>query len=189
MMKYRLSAATLLGGALLLAGLAGCNPSTPETGTTTTTTTSTSTTTSTMTTTGTPGAMESGNTMTSASPASTESAGAMTGESPMAAGTGAPASGSPVPMTAANGTTVKIQVSDTAIQMPDALPAGTVSFAVNNTGKSKHSLEIKGDGVDKKLDAPVEAGASQTLQVDLKAGTYEVTDPDNASIKSTLTVK
>ncbi|HEY4001479.1 MAG TPA: hypothetical protein VGO93_21575 [Candidatus Xenobia bacterium] len=113
----------------------------------------------------------------------------------MASSTTETASGSPeapsgsTTISAANGTTVAIEESDTGLKMPSVLPAGSISFKVTNSGKKKHNVEIKGNGVDEKMKTPLDAGASDIFDVTLKPGTYHVTDPGDAKLKATLEIK
>jgi uncharacterized cupredoxin-like copper-binding protein len=50
---------------------------------------------------------------------------------------------------------------------------GTVDVQVTNDGKTIHNLVIKGPGVDKSTKN-LDAGAQGSLQVQLKAGMYEL---------------
>ncbi len=57
-----------------------------------------------------------------------------------------------------------------------AIPAGTVTFKITNSGSVAHELEIQGNGIDK-MSSTVEPGASTTLTVHLTPGKYEVWCP------------
>jgi len=75
------------------------------------------------------------------------------------------------------GNSVDVKLTEFKIDMPNSLPAGTTTFKVTNDGKVVHNVEIVGNGIDKKLDANLQAGQSGTMQVDLKPGTYDVYCP------------
>ena len=58
----------------------------------------------------------------------------------------------------------------------DTVPAGSVTFRVNNNGSVNHGFYVRGDGVDKGTrEVPVRQSA--TLTVTLKPGTYDVFCP------------
>lgn len=86
---------------------------------------------------------------------------------------------------------VNVTVTDKGVQMPTSLPAGKTAFIVKNTGKEKHNFEIEGPSLDKSFWLAIAPGASKTMQVELKAGTYEadrkLNDGKEAKVK--LTVK
>ncbi len=69
---------------------------------------------------------------------------------------------------------VNVQITDSGIQMDQSLPAGKTAFTVKNTGKEKHNFEIEGPNLEKSFWLAIAPGDSKTMQVDLKAGTYEV---------------
>jgi uncharacterized cupredoxin-like copper-binding protein len=75
------------------------------------------------------------------------------------------------------GEQVPVSLIDFAIEMPDTLPAGPVTFAVTNDGQSTHSFEIEGAGIEEELEARLEPGQSGMLSVNLEPGTYEVYCP------------
>jgi plastocyanin len=58
----------------------------------------------------------------------------------------------------------------------DTVPAGPVTFRLSNKGTITHGFYVRGEGVDKG-SREVAAGASGTLTVTLKPGTYEVFCP------------
>lgn len=88
---------------------------------------------------------------------------------------------------------VNVQLSDKGVQMPGSLPAGKTAFIVKNTGKQKHNFEIEGEHLDKSFWFSIAPGATKTMQVDLKPGTYEsecsVDDHAGKEPKVKLTVK
>jgi plastocyanin len=68
-----------------------------------------------------------------------------------------------------------VSVEETEYRITPADPgaaAGTVKFAIRNTGKLTHALEVEGGGGEFK-SKPIEAGKSGTLTADLKPGSYE----------------
>jgi hypothetical protein len=73
--------------------------------------------------------------------------------------------------------TVQVSLSEWAISLtPAIVPPGPVAFEVTNAGKVPHALEIEGGGVEKKTST-IMPGASETLALDLRAGTYEAYCP------------
>ena len=69
---------------------------------------------------------------------------------------------------------VDVKVSEKGIQMPKTLTPGKTAFVVVNSGKEKHNFEIEGPHLDKSFWLAIAPQATKTMQVDLKAGTYEV---------------
>jgi hypothetical protein len=73
--------------------------------------------------------------------------------------------------------TVQVSLSEWAVSLtPAVVPPGSVVFEVTNAGKVPHALEIEGGGVEKKT-SPIKPGGSETLTLDLRAGTYEAYCP------------
>jgi len=56
------------------------------------------------------------------------------------------------------------------------IAAGTVTFTVTNAGSIPHALEVEGQGVERETGV-IQPGASATLTLTLKPGTYEVYCP------------
>lgn len=87
---------------------------------------------------------------------------------------------------------VQVVLSSMDIDMPSTLPEGRTLFTVRNEGDMEHSFEIEGQGIEKKLDQPLQAGEVMTIEVDLQPGEYRVYCPiaDHASqgMEMTLTV-
>src|SRR5207244_11403500 len=78
----------------------------------------------------------------------------------------------PAAPTAAGGVTVSVTESEFKIVLASTqLKAGPVTFEVKNAGTIQHDLAIVGTTERTKLIQP---GASATLTVTLKAGTYEL---------------
>jgi hypothetical protein len=73
--------------------------------------------------------------------------------------------------------TVQVSLSEWKVSLtPRAVPPGSVVFQVTNSGKVPHALEIEGRGVEKSTSR-IMPGASATLTLDLRAGTYEAYCP------------
>ena len=80
------------------------------------------------------------------------------------------------PSAQAGSSLARLAISETEfkIHLPGTKVApGTVDVQVTNDGKTTHNLVIKGQGVDKSTK-DLSAGAQGSLQVELKAGTYEL---------------
>jgi len=74
-------------------------------------------------------------------------------------------------------TTVQVSLSEWKVSLtPKAVPPGPVVLEVTNSGKVPHALEIEGRGIEKSTSR-IMPGASATLTVDLRGGTYEVYCP------------
>jgi uncharacterized cupredoxin-like copper-binding protein len=72
--------------------------------------------------------------------------------------------------------TQEVHLIEYAIHMPDTLPAGRVSFNVENGGKETHAFEIEGNGIEEKT-SELSAGNSAALEVELRPGTYTIYCP------------
>lgn len=71
--------------------------------------------------------------------------------------------------------TVNVTESEFAIDAsPTSLPAGSVTFAISNTGAASHDVVVKGPGVDNVASALVSPGGTGSLTVTLQPGTYEL---------------
>jgi hypothetical protein len=88
--------------------------------------------------------------------------------------------------------TQAVHLIEYAIHLPDTLPAGPIAFNVENGGKEKHAFEIEGNGIEEKTHE-LSAGSTESLQVELRPGTYTIYCPVNGhagkGMKKTLTVK
>lgn len=73
--------------------------------------------------------------------------------------------------------TVSVNLTEFRIEMPRSLSAGKMAFKVTNTGRSAHSLEIEGNGVEEELEPALRAGETRTWRVSLAPGAYEVYCP------------
>src|SRR6476469_9697049 len=85
--------------------------------------------------------------------------------------------GQPVPVSA--------KLSEWTIQLSEtSLPAGQVAFTVTNGGSIPHAFEVEGQETEKETPL-IQPGASATLTLTLKPGTYEIYCPvgDNSHKK------
>jgi glucose/arabinose dehydrogenase/uncharacterized cupredoxin-like copper-binding protein len=94
---------------------------------------------------------------------------------------------------AGGGEAIAVSLVDGSIDMPDSIPAGTVTFEVSNDGTMEHSFEIEGQGIEEELEENLEPGAAGSLTVELAPGEYRVYCPvaDHAAqgMELTLTVE
>jgi uncharacterized cupredoxin-like copper-binding protein len=74
-------------------------------------------------------------------------------------------------------TSVDVQLSEFAVEMPDSIAAGTVSFQITNVGEMEHSFAIEGGDVSDELVEPIAPGESFTYTMQLPPGTYTVWCP------------
>jgi hypothetical protein len=73
--------------------------------------------------------------------------------------------------------TVKVDLSEWKVQLsPATVPSGPVIFEVSNVGKIPHALEVEGGGIEKSMPQ-IKPGATATLKLDLRAGSYEAYCP------------
>jgi len=93
---------------------------------------------------------------------------------------------------AAPDNSVDVRLTEYKIEMPTTLAAGRTTFNITNEGKEKHTFEIKGQGIDKRLGSDLKSGERGTLQADLKPGNYTVNCPvanhDEKGMKMQVTV-
>jgi uncharacterized cupredoxin-like copper-binding protein len=75
------------------------------------------------------------------------------------------------------GEEVPVSLMEFAIDMPDSLPAGPVTFMVTNNGTVTHSFEIENADLEEELESELAPGETGMLTVDLAPGTYEVYCP------------
>ena len=71
---------------------------------------------------------------------------------------------------------VIVHLMDDGIELPADIPAGTVSFEVENNGAEEHGFVIEGPGLSERLEDldPLERGV---LTVNIEPGTYSVYSP------------
>lgn len=116
--------------------------------------------------------------------------------------TSTPAMTATMTITGAPGTTgttsstagaVQVSLREYAIDMPHTLPAGPTTFAITNNGAVQHSFTIEGQGIEKELEQNLQPSEKATLQINLKAGSYDVYCPVDAhegkGMKVQLTVQ
>jgi len=73
--------------------------------------------------------------------------------------------------------TVKVNLSEWKVQLiPAKVPTGPVIFEVRNAGTVPHALEIEGRDLEKST-VEIKPGATATLKLDLRAGSYEAYCP------------
>lgn len=107
----------------------------------------------------------------SSSPASSASP---TSPAPAAIGTTPPATGAPDQA----GTPVAITETEYSIGLDSTqFKAGTYTFEVRNVGSIVHALTIDGPGVEDETTGTISPGASGTVTVTLRSGTYDVYCP------------
>jgi plastocyanin len=73
--------------------------------------------------------------------------------------------------------TVDVQLLEYSIRVPQALPAGTYTFNIVNSGKTDHSFVIEGNGLHLALAEPLKRGDKTQLGVELRPGVYEIYCP------------
>ena len=72
---------------------------------------------------------------------------------------------------------VSAKLSEWKVELSErTIPAGSVTFTVANVGSIPHALEVEGQGIEQET-AIIQPGASTTLTLTLKPGTYEVYCP------------
>jgi uncharacterized cupredoxin-like copper-binding protein len=72
---------------------------------------------------------------------------------------------------------VNVKLSEWKVELSGGtIAAGTVTFTVTNAGSIPHALEVEGQGIEQETGV-IQPGASATLTLTLKAGTYEVYCP------------
>jgi len=103
-----------------------------------------------------------------------------------------PPTQSPSPL-AVTGQAVQVTLTEFKLAMdPPTVQAGTVRFVVANKGTVVHSFEIRGGGIDQRT-SNLNPGETETMQVDLAPGTYDVWCPidghKDLGMSAQLTVK
>jgi plastocyanin len=88
--------------------------------------------------------------------------------------------GAGMPARRGNPVSVSAKLSEWAIELSEAtVPAGTVTFTATNGGSIPHAFEVEGNGTERETPL-IQPGASATLTLTLKPGTYEVYCPVGA---------
>ena len=81
------------------------------------------------------------------------------------------------PWYASPGTTVEGRLSEWKVELSTRqVPAGQVTFKLENTGSVPHQFEVEGQGIEEETGL-IQPGASATLTLDLKPGHYEIYCP------------
>jgi plastocyanin len=76
-----------------------------------------------------------------------------------------------------NPAAVSARLTEWKVELSErTIAAGTVTFTVANVGSIPHALEVEGQGIEQET-AVIQPGASATLTLTLKPGTYEVYCP------------
>src|SRR5438034_10963631 len=87
--------------------------------------------------------------------------------------------GAPAPKHRAPGEPVAVsaKLSEWKVELSKrSVAAGSVTFTVENVGSIPHALEVEGQGIEQETGV-IQPGASATLTLTLKPGTYEVYCP------------
>jgi plastocyanin len=72
---------------------------------------------------------------------------------------------------------VSVRLSEWNVVLSQAsVAAGSVTFAITNAGSIPHGFEVEGQGIEREIEM-IQPGASDTLTLTLKAGSYEVYCP------------
>jgi len=72
---------------------------------------------------------------------------------------------------------VSAKLSEWKVELSEhTITAGTVTFTIANVGSIPHGFEVEGKGVEQEIER-IQPGASDTLTLTLKPGTYEVYCP------------
>lgn len=86
----------------------------------------------------------------------------------------------------------EVHLIEHQIHMPRSVPAGQVTFRIENGGKEDHAFEIEGNGVHRATEV-LKPGNSTSMIVDLRPGTYTVYCPvgnhADKGMKTTLQVQ
>src|SRR5213080_3037002 len=76
--------------------------------------------------------------------------------------------------------TVNVKLSEWKVVLSQAsVAAGPVTFVITNTGSIPHGLEVEGQEIEQEIET-IQPGASDTLTLTLKPGSYEVYCPVGA---------
>jgi hypothetical protein len=92
------------------------------------------------------------------------------------------------PSSRATSAKVTVTLTDTKLRIsPSGLQAGSTIFAVVNTGKRNHALEIAGPGLKGVATAKLAPGKRATVTVTLKSGAYMLTLSDPVGLGMSAT--
>ena len=85
--------------------------------------------------------------------------------------------GAATPARRGNEIPISARLSEWTIRLSNAtIPAGTVTLTVTNEGSIPHALEVEGNETERKTPL-IQPGASVTLTLTVRPGTYEVYCP------------
>jgi plastocyanin len=85
--------------------------------------------------------------------------------------------GTPAHRTPGTPAAVSAKLSEWKVELSQGtVAAGSVTFTVTNTGSIPHAFEVEGQGIERETGV-IQPGASTTLQLTLKPGTYDVYCP------------
>jgi plastocyanin len=74
-------------------------------------------------------------------------------------------------------TQVTVRLSEWKVELSQQnITAGPVTFVVTNSGQVPHAIEVEGAGIEQEIET-IQPGATDTLALTLKPGTYEVYCP------------
>lgn len=77
-----------------------------------------------------------------------------------------------------SGTTVLVMLSDGSIAVREqSIPPGPAVLTVENRGTGVHNLYVEGEGISRAAGDNIAAGASASVDVNFKAGTYTMYCP------------
>lgn len=86
-------------------------------------------------------------------------------------------SDNPAPAASGAAQEVKVELTEWSINLSSpTVKAGLVRLVMANVGNAPHAIAIAGNGVDRR-SSNLTGGQSETLEVDLKPGTYEIWCP------------
>src|SRR5437660_12929045 len=72
---------------------------------------------------------------------------------------------------------VSVKLSEWNVALSQAsIAAGPVTFVITNAGSIPHGFEVEGQGIEKEIET-IQPGASDTLTLTLKTGSYDVYCP------------
>ena len=75
------------------------------------------------------------------------------------------------------GSTMNVKLSEWNVVLSQAsVAAGPVTFVITNAGSIPHGFEVEGQGIEQEIET-IQPGASDTLTLTLKAGSYDVYCP------------
>jgi uncharacterized cupredoxin-like copper-binding protein len=73
--------------------------------------------------------------------------------------------------------TAEVGLTKYQIAIPTSLSAGSRAFRVTNNGTTEHNFEVEGQGIEEEFETNLSPGETQTMQLNLEPGTYEVYCP------------